>query len=120
MNLTGYVTNIVVYLQEDGWVAELDWATDKFWEEPDKQKFATQGTVSTMYQNPNLSETIDVVVKKIRELGLQKHPIGVALLYKGDAEDPKYPAPNNYLEILKEEAKKRGWVTYDQLTIKKK
>ncbi|QJX80246.1 hypothetical protein [Priestia megaterium] len=120
MKLEGYVTNIVVYLAKEGWVAELDWATGKFLDEPDKQNFATEGTISTMYQVPSLSQAIDAVVDKIQEFGLQKNPMGVALLYKGDAENSKYPAPENYLELLKAESEKRGWVTYDQLTVKKK
>lgn len=120
MKLEGYVTNIVVYLGEVGWVAELGWATKKYLDEQDKQNFATEGTINTMYQVPSPSQAIDAVVGKMKEFGLKEHPIGIALLYKGDAEDSEYPAPENYLELLKVEAKKRGWVTYDQLTVKKK
>ncbi|MGF9891283.1 hypothetical protein ABEX78_21725 [Priestia megaterium] len=120
MNFIGYITNIVVYLRDEEWIAEIDWRTQKFINEYEKQALIIKSTDCTAYANPNLSTAIDWIVEKASRFGLQGNPIGVALLYKEDAENPDFPAPENYLELLKREANKRGWVTYDQLTIRRK
>ena len=120
MNLIGYITNIVVYLKKEEWIAELDWTTQKFINESEKQAVITKAANCTTYANPSLSRAIDWIIEKTSGYGLQENPIGVALLYKEDAENPNFPAPEDYLELLKQEANKRGWVTYDQLTIRKK
>lgn len=120
MNFVGYITNIIVYLRGEEWVAEIDWTTQKFINESEKQALITKNANCTTYANPNLSKAIKWIIGKTREFGLQENPIGVALLYKEDAENPSFPAPENYLELLKREANKRGWVTYDQLTIRRK
>jgi hypothetical protein len=120
MNLVGYITNIVVYFKDEEWIAEIDWTTQKFINESEKQALITKCANCMTYANPNLSRAINWITEKISEFGLQENPIGVALLYKEDAENPDFPAPKNYLELLKREANRRGWVTYDQLTIRKK
>jgi hypothetical protein len=120
MNPIGYITNIVVYLKDEEWIAEIDWSTQKFINEYEKQTLITKSANCTAYANSNLSTAIDWIIEKASGVGLQENPIGVALLYKEDAENPNFPAPENYLELLKREANKRGWVTYDQLTIRKK
>ena len=93
-----------------GWQADLHWnsggiLTDGF----------VEGVISTRYFEETLTDAVSYVWDIKEQFGLQDIPMGVALFYKGDGEDPSNPPPSGYRALLKEEAEKREWKTYGNL-----
>lgn len=73
-----------------------------------------EGEIRTRYVEPTLARAIDMVLQASERLGLPRsseRPF--ALLYDGDGESPNFPPPDGWRKTLADEAKRRGWMTYD-------
>ncbi|WPS85602.1 hypothetical protein SMD22_00655 (plasmid) [Brevibacillus halotolerans] len=93
-----------------GWMASLDW------QEPgiDKPK-TVQGTIKTRYFEETLEEAIETVLTLAAQWGIKPFPtMNMFLYYKGEGEDTDFPPPENYREMLRMEAERRGWETYTE------
>lgn len=95
-----------------GWAAKICWQDDRFC-----QPQTVEGVIKTRYYEESLALAIDTVVEVAKRFGLPLGSAGgpIALLYKGDGEDPNYPPPGGWdacKRLLIDEAKRRGWCSY--------
>lgn len=108
-----FSVGIIVHLgytdsREHGWFAELRWIDGSH-----GGAGAVEGAIRTTYAVPTLSEAVDLVLGIADRLGVLLLPgeSGHRLFYRGDGEDPHYPPPPMWREILAREARRRGWLT---------
>ncbi|MCK1999782.1 hypothetical protein MZM54_00110 [[Brevibacterium] frigoritolerans] len=106
-----YVMNVIVKCLEGKWYAECKWSAGNF----ETANNAIEGIIATSYFAHTLEEAIDLIIKRKEQFQIKDHPLGIYLMYIGDGEDEDFPPPNNLLELLKVEARKRGWETYKKI-----
>lgn len=91
-----------------GWAATLEWQSSSS---------LTEGVISTYSRASTLAESIDMVMNHVEAMNIlfinMEAPVPV-LWYQGDGDSPQYVPPENWRELLREEAQKRGWITYRQ------
>ena len=97
------------YHDRDMWTA-----TAKFMDAGFCDDLATEGEIHTRYFQP-IETAIDTCRKDAESMGIQWGTVnGLPYLYiEGDGESKEWPAPDNWREVLQEQAKRIGWQTYD-------
>lgn len=82
----------------------------------DSAAISTEGTLHTRYYvrdgetADGLTVAIDAVIRDAITLGIVwSEETGPSLYYEGDGENPDYPPPGNWREILTAQAKRLGW-----------
>lgn len=98
---TGYwSTGIDIALLDDRWSVTLDFFDDGF-----VQHASTEGELRCRYLVDDLDGGVDTLVDDALRLGIVFKPESM-IFYKGDGEDPNYPAPPNRIEILNAQAQR--------------
>lgn len=99
-----------------GWWAELKWTSGGFC-----TPGTMEGDIHTRYAEATMSEAIDYVVAVADRFGITQGPTGAPfhLYYETDGENPDWPPPDGWRAMLQEEAKRRGWGTYDMWILSK-
>lgn len=126
---TGYwATGITLAWREaylshaESWCGYLDYFDDGFCDDnPDTGAISTQGTLRTRYGVEN-TDTTSALTAVVNTLILDAASLGITwrgandnppmLYYRGDGEDPDYPPPDGYRELLRATAERIGWATY--------
>jgi hypothetical protein len=94
--------------KEMGWQATAHWQDGKF-----AEGGAIEGEIRTRYFEPTLTQAIDKVMEVVEQWGLKTvHDLQPTLIYLKDGEGLDEPPPENFKQILHEEAERRGWATY--------
>ena len=96
----------------NGWIASVEFFDDGFTEQG-----STQGKLSTRYWSHDpgeetLARQIDLVKADAERLGIRFVATGAdkpSLYYQGDGEDPEWPAPEGWRELLGRQAARLGW-----------
>lgn len=109
-----WATGITVKWSEHyGWIAHVDFYDDGFAEDG-----STEGTLRCRYWSKDHSEDalarqIDLVKADAERLGITFATLSFAqtplLYYQGDGEDPEWPPPPDWREILGRQATRLGW-----------
>lgn len=95
--------------EDAGWVGDDD---------ADTGRISTSGTLHTRYavkdgdERSGLEAAIDAILADSERLGITL--VGAVtgkptLYYRGDGEDPDFPPPDGWRELLAEQAKRIGW-----------
>jgi hypothetical protein len=97
-----------------GWMASLDFYDDGFCED-----LATQGQLATRYYvragDDPLGLAIDTLKADAERLGIRFEASGdlsPGLWYRGDGDNPDYPPPAGWRDLLAAQAERIGWRTY--------
>lgn len=106
----------------EAWGGHLDYLDDGFLnDEPAAARISTEGALHTRYPVEDqdgvnvLAVVLDVLIADAEKMGIAwRGPIDGApmLYYQGDGEDPDWPPPDGYRELLREQAQRLGWATY--------
>jgi hypothetical protein len=105
------------------WGAALDYYDDGFAgdDDPAAQRISTEGTLRTRYLVEDAEDTftlavvLDVLIADAAALGIAlRGPSGdpPCLYVKGDGEHDDVELPDDWREILREQAERIGWATY--------
>ena len=96
-----------------GWSAECKWYSRKFMENG-----CIEGEIGTRYYEPTITEVIDYILECLRMFGIklcneieEMKEMGFALYSN---EERNY-YPKEVLQIIKDEAERRGWKYYIEL-----
>lgn len=102
-----------------GWHASLNYCDDGFADnDPDVGQVSTEGSLHTRYPvrdaevRSGLSVAIDTLLADAERLGIEFTRVGAEppnIYYRGDGEDPEWPAPDGWLEVRAAEARRIGW-----------
>lgn len=116
---TGYwSTGITVKHHNGKWAASVDFLDNGFAnDDPDKGHISTEGKLHTRYfiadgeQVDGLTAAIDTVRADAERLGIiWRSDDDVPTIYmKGDGEDPEWPAPDGWHELVNAQAERIGW-----------
>lgn len=107
----------------DGWAAGLDFLDDGFnSDDPARRSISTEGTLRTRYYVSDadvsgLSIALDVLIADAKRLGIEfSGGIGEkpSIYYPRDGEDEERPPPEGWPDLLKAEAERLGWQTYER------
>lgn len=106
----------------EAWGAHLDYLDEGFLDdEPAAGRISTEGTLRTRYPVEDvdgvnvLAVVLDVLIADAERLGIvwRNSVDGWPMLYyRGDGEDPEWPPPSGYREMLTVQAKRLHWATY--------
>lgn len=109
----------VAYHGEGRWSASVGYYDDGFCDDdPSSGVVSTQGTLGTRYQvKPDgdadvLAVVIDAVKADAESIGIRfRDDAGFppSLYYRGDGEDPDYPPPAGWRELISKHAVRLGW-----------
>jgi FAD/FMN-containing dehydrogenase len=114
-----WATGVTVDHHPDyGWIATVEFHDDGFAEQG-----STEGILRTRYfcgdgvlvsdkVTDALTTQIDLVIADAERLGIAfgRYPeLPPAVYYKGDGEDPDYPAPDGWRTLLNRQAARLGW-----------
>lgn len=91
------------------------WATVEFQDFGHCDDRSIKGVISTQY-GVEISLAIDTILTDVEKLGIKfikSESITPALLYKDDSENKDYPPPEGWRQLLKAEAARIGFHTYD-------
>lgn len=124
---TGYwSTGITVKHHNGRWAASVDFLDAGFCnDDPDARQVSTQGTLHTRYfvrdgeTVDGLTVAIDTMKRDAERLGIiWRSNDDVPTIYmKGDGEDPEWPAPIRWRELVNAQAERIGWTPcYRHLT----
>ena len=106
-----WTTGITLKYEGNRWYASADIHDDGFCDGK-----SIKGEVSTSYGLP-IASAIDVILEAIEMLGMSKEfPLHAdrrgRLYYVEDGHSKEYPPPENWLDLLREQANRIGWKTY--------
>ena len=107
-------------LGRPGWGASLTFHDGGFCsDDTDARAVATQGDLATRYfvrdgaALDGLTVALDVLTADAERLGVEfRADAGPWLYYQGDGEDPAWPPPPDWRELLTAQAARLGWQTY--------
>lgn len=97
-------------MRDDRWWAKLDFYDSGFCQDE-----STEGTLHTRYC-VDLELAIDVLIADAKKIGIEFSRVGDGLpflSYEGDGESKDWPPPDNWREVLREQAARVGWATYN-------
>ena len=114
-------------VRHDGWTARAEFFDGGFCDDDaDLHRVSTEGVLHTRYAVPDgdtvtgLRAAIDTIVADAQRLGITfRRPVDddrPALYYKGDGEDPEWPAPDGWEQMLAAEAERIEWRTYSSVS----
>jgi hypothetical protein len=105
-----------------GWSAKVDFLDDGFCnDDADAAQISTEGTLRTRYsvrdgnRVSGLRAAIDALLLDIKRLGIEMRGSDASppsIYYHGDGEDPEWPPPVGWRELLAAEAERIGWTSY--------
>jgi hypothetical protein len=115
-----WCTGIVVrWMEGSGWGASARFSDDGFCsDDADAGHVSTEGTIGTRYfveggeRTSALSAAIDAVKADAERLGITFCIPGsgpATVYYEGDGEDPQWPPPPHWREIVNAQARRLGW-----------
>jgi hypothetical protein len=112
-------TGITVTYNEGRWSASVKFFDNGFTDDnPDTGQISTEGTLHTGYfiadgeQVDGLTAAIDTVKRDAERLGIIWRQDGTmpTVYMKGDGEDPEWPAPDGWRELVDAHAERLGWM----------
>jgi len=101
-----------------GWAAQIDYNDNGFCnDDADAGVISTEGILRTRYsvrdgaEKDALTAVIDVIRADAERLGIgfPDAVTGPFVYYKGDGEDPEFPPPDGWREMLAAQAERIGW-----------
>lgn len=123
---TGVVTRWSGHIDDPGsgagrWSAHVDFCDDGFCsDDAETGQVSTEGTLRTRYfvrdgeTVSGLRAALDAILSDANRLGIEfNNDRGPCLYYEGDGEDPDWPPPPGWRELLCVEADRLGWQTPD-------
>jgi hypothetical protein len=97
-----YATGIILKCYgKDKWAAQI-----KFFDSGFCDDRSTEGELTTRYFI-DIETAIDVIREDAEKMGIKISPV---LMGYGDGEDEKWPMPENWKDILQEQAKRLKWI----------